>query len=81
MSIQQHKRLGQRPSLLCYAVHIKLATATVVVATAAATVIVCVVTAAAEQEDKDDNPSATATTKAIITHNQDLLFVFHHILC
>ena len=52
-----------------------LATATVVSATAATTVISCsVVTAAAEQEDKDDNPSATATTKAIITHNQDLLF-------
>ena len=56
-----------------------LATATVVATTAivAATAVIsciCAVTAAAEQEDKDDNPSTTATTKAIITHNQDLLF-------
>ena len=55
-----------------------LATATVVATTAivAATAVIsciCAVTAAAEQEDKDDNPSTTATTKAIITHNQDLL--------
>lgn len=51
-----------------------LATATVVATTATAVIsCICAITAAAEQEDKDDNPSTTATTKAIITHNQDLL--------
>ena len=51
-----------------------LATATIVVATATtATAVISIVTAAAEQEDEDNNPSTTATTKAIITHNQDLL--------
>lgn len=55
------------------AVWSELATAAVVTASIATATIVAV-TAAAEQEDKDDNPSTTATTKAIITHNQDLLF-------
>ena len=51
-----------------------LATATVVCSATATTpaAIVTIVTAAAEQEDEDNYPSTT--TKAIITHNQDLLF-------
>ena len=57
------------PVLCC--MDFKLATAAVIIA-GIATATVVVVTAAAEQEDKDDYPSTT--TKAIITHNQDLLF-------
>lgn len=54
----------------------QLATAVV----AATAVIVVVTAAAAEQENKDDDPS-TISTKTVVTHKQDLLFVFHHILC
>ncbi len=60
------------PCVFACGMDFKLATAAVVVTRIATATVVAVVTTAAEQEDKNDYPSTT--TKAIITHNQDLLF-------